>query len=408
MAILAYNIKLDASEAQLKHWRELLSQAAQAYDLCSQITHEKKLPYSRVAIHNECYDTLRKRFPTLSSQQVIRVQCEVCSAYKSRRSNKHKGDIPQKHGLSMTLDKRLYANLTPTSVCLTGGEKGKRDKYGFITYAKLDEMFRSYPTKDPTVFMRGGELFLTVPFEVQVKPCVGDNAVGVDLGMRRLFVTSEGNAFSDKEYLKRRRRVRYLKRCLQSKNTRSAKRHSIKLRRHERNMSKDMVCRAVNALVGSTSADALVLEDLSKIKERTSKHKGGKKRTAHNRAFSQVPLHYFKERLSQKAALLGKRVQTVSPTYTSQTDSRTGKRDGQRIGCRYVCSDGVVLDADWNAAINIAQRASHPFSKCLPVDGGINFLRGRAPSAARTPRAETLRGKPTRRRRRASVKFIRG
>ena len=33
MAILAYNIKLRADEKQLEHWRELLSQAAQAYDL---------------------------------------------------------------------------------------------------------------------------------------------------------------------------------------------------------------------------------------------------------------------------------------------------------------------------------------------------------------------------------------
>ena len=394
MAILAYNIKLMADERQLEHWRELLSQAAQAYDLCSRITSEKKLPYSRVAIHNECYDILRKNFPMLTSQQVIRVQCEVCSAYKSRRANRHKGDIPTKHGLSMTLDKRLYNNLNAESVSLTGADKGKRERYEFVRYAKLDDMFRSYPTKDPTVFMRGWELYLTVPFEVQDKPCVGDTAVGVDLGMRRLFVTSEGNAFSDKEHLKRRRRVRYLKRMLQSKGTRSAKRHVIRLRRRERNMSNDMVNRAVNALIGSTSADILVLEDLSKIKQKTSKQKDGSVRTAHNRAFSQVPLHHFKERLSQKAALLGKQVQTVSPTYTSQTDSRTGKRDGERRGCRYICSDGKVLDADWNAAVNIAQRASHPVSKRLPVDGGLNFLTGRAQATARTLGLRPT-GKPT-------------
>ena len=394
MAILAYNIKLKADERQIEHWRELLSQAAQAYDLCSRITSEKKLPYSRVAIHNECYDILRKNFPTLTSQQVIRVQCEVCSAYKARKANRHKGDIPTKHGLSMGLDKRLYSNLNAESVSLTGADKGKRERYEFVRYARLDEMFRSYPAKDPTVFIRGGELYLAVPFEVQEKPRVGDKAVGVDLGMRRLFVTSEGNAFSDKEHLKRRRRVRYLKRMLQSKGTRSAKRHAIRLRRRERNMSKDMVNRAVNALIGSTSADILVLEDLSKIKQKTSKRKDGSVRTAHNRSFSQVPLYHFKERLSQKAALLGKQVQTVSPTYTSQTDSRTGKRDGERHGCRYTCSDGKVLDADWNAAVNIALRANHPVSKRLPVDGGLKFLTGRAQSTARTPGCQPI-GKPT-------------
>ena len=200
-------------------------------------------------------------------------------------------------------------------------------------------------------------------------------AIGVDLGMKRLFVTSEGKSFVDKSYLKKRRKLRYLKRCLQSKGTHSAKRHLTKLSHKERNLSKDMVERSTNALLKSTDASILVLEDLSKIKVKTSKAKEGFKKMRHNNALSQVPFYLFKERLTHKATLVGKQVVSVSPAFTSQTDSRTNKRDGIRKGCNYVCSDGIVLDADWNAAVNIALRGNHPLSSSeLPLSGRVRSI----------------------------------
>ena len=128
-------------------------------------------------------------------------------------------------------------------------------------------------------------------------------------------------------------------------------------------------------LLRSSDASTLVLEDLKKIKKKTSKTKEGFKRTRHNNAMSQVPFYIFKERLTHKAQLVGKRVETVSPAFTSQTDSRTNKRDGIRKGCNYVCSDGIVLDADWNAAVNIALRAKHPLSSSeLPLSGRVRSI----------------------------------
>lgn len=394
MTIRTYNARLSVTEQQREFWAGLLAQARDAFNLCSKMTEEQKLPYSRVAIHNACYDTLRKKFPSLSSQQVIRVQCDVCSAFKSRKSNGHHGERPTKRGLSMTLDKRLYGNLTSESVSLTGANRGKRETYGIVGYGRLHEMFMSYPAGDPSIFMRGGELYISIPFEVQSVPCSNTEAVGVDLGIKRLFVTSDGNAFVDRVYLKERRKLRYLKRCLQAKKTRSSRRHQKKVSRRERHMSKDMVHRAVKSLMSSTEAGIIVIEDLKKIKKNTSVTRDGFRRKRHNSMLGQVPFHMFKEWLTHKAQLVGRRVETVSPTYTSQTDSRTGKRDGQRMGCRYVCSDGAVLDADWNAAVNIAHRANHPVSKVLPVDGGLRFLTGRVRSITRTPEASRLNGKP--------------
>ena len=384
MTIRTCTVKLRTTESQLDSFKALLAQAKDAYNLCSEVVDEKKLRYSRVNIHNECYDMLRAKFPLLSSQQVIRVQCDVCAAYKSRKANGNEdGEIPHKKHLSMTLDKRLYDKLTSTSIMLSGIQLGKRERFEFVGYERLTQMFRTYLPKDPTLFVRDGVLWLAIPFDVPERPLQNDNALGVDLGMKRLFVTSEGKSFVDKDYLAKRRKVRYLKRCLLAKGTKGAKRHLKNLKNRERKQSKDMIERATSALLKSSDASTLVLEDLKNLKKKTSKTTEGFKRTKHNNAMSQVPFHKFKERLTQKAALVGRQVITVSPAFTSQTDSRTNKRDGQRKGCRYYCPDRVVLDADWNAAVNIALRSKLPTSSTPPIDGGLVPLVGRHQSTCR-------------------------
>ena len=103
----------------------------------------------------------------------------------------------------------------------------------------------------------------------------------------------------------------------------------------------------------------------------TSKSKEGFKRKPHNRRMHQIPFYKFKQILSYKAPLYGKTVETVSPFMTSQTDCTTGKKDGTRKNRRFYCKNGTVLDADWNAAVNIAQKSKHPSSFKMPLDGAL-------------------------------------
>lgn len=386
MEYRTYNIELQMSDTTRQHWMNLLSETRDAFNRCAMLVTSSEIKLGLVTVHNLCYDTLRTEFPNIPSQGIIRVQKSVLAALRSIRTNKHKNaDVPRKKSLSLQLDKRMYSNLSVEGICLSNGNSHKREKCTFVLYDKVRELFDTCTFSDPTVFARDGRLFLSVPFEVATPPLKGDKALGVDLGMKRLFVTSDGQYYTDKEYLKRRRKLRYLKRCLQSKNTRSAKKHLAKVKRKERNMSKDMLNRATNTLL-ACDASIYVLEDLKKIKYKTSRTKEGCKRTKHNNALSQVPLAEFREMLTHKATLAGKQVVSVSPTWTSQMDCRTGKRDGERHGCRYYCNDGIVFDADWNAAVNIAQRANHPTSTVLPIDGKMRVLVGKALSAASTSR----------------------
>ena len=375
------------SDATRAHWMNLLSQTRDAFNRCARIVTDGNVSFGIRQFHDATYSVLREEFPNIPAQGVIKVYKSVLAALRSIRSNKHgNAETPFKKSLSLQLDKRMYSNLSANGISLGSNQSHQREKCTFVLYDKVRELFDTCTFSDPTVFARDGRLFLSVPFETVTPPVKGDKAVGVDLGMKRLFVTSDGQYYTDKEYLKNRRKLRYLKRCLQSKGTRSSKKHLARVRRKERNMSKDMLNRATNALLRSTDASIIVVEDLKKIKYNTSRTKEGFKRVRHNNALSQVPLAGFRGMLTHKATLAGKQAVSVSPTWTSQTDSRNGKRDGERHGCRYYCSDGTVFDADWNAAVNIAQRAKHPTSTCLPIDGKLSALVGKAQSMASTSR----------------------
>ena len=145
------------------------------------------------------------------------------------------------------------------------------------------------------------------------------------------------------------------------------------------------MCRKMaNAIINSTNASIIVLEDLSGINQKTSKTKDGFKKKNHNRRMAQVPFYKFKQILSYKALLNGKRVETVSPFMTSQTDCTTGKIDGKRKNRRFYCKNGTVLDADWNGAVNIAQKSKHPFSFNIPLDGALRTWKAGCKSATQS------------------------
>ena len=204
-------------------------------------------------------------------------------------------------------------------------------------------------------------------------PLSENYCIGVDLGIKRTATTSEGLFIIDKNYLKQRRKIRYLKRCLNSikkenihklKKGNSARKHLKKVKRHEANLSKNYIHHVVNKVI-ETNANTIIIEDLSKIKR---ENKGVK----FNNRQSQVPYFMLKQILKYKAQALGKRVETVNPAYTSKDDYR-GIEKGIRKGCRYYASDGKVFDADLNAAINIGQRWGNknklPVSFVIPSDG---------------------------------------
>ena len=381
MVILTYNIPLQFERPETERfWLDLLSQVRDSFNECAIYMTENNTPLDLKIVHNEVYDWMRSHYELMPAQAVIKTYKEVLAAIRSIKANKHEdAKTPERKQLSMRLDKRLYDHLAKDSIMLTCETKNKRTKARLLPYDQVLDMFAKYPPKDPLIFYKDGRFFLSVPFEVPETPCQGNTAIGVDLGVRRAAVTSEGKAYVSKKYNTKRRQVRYLKRVLKSKNTKSSRRHLKKLKHKERNISKERCYEITNQILSDTDASVIVMEDLTKLKKNTGdKIKNGAVRKKHNSLLSQVPFYKLKEILTYKALLVGKRVETVNPRDTSKLNSQTGKKDGTRKGCRYYCKNGEVYDADWNAAVNIGQRSKHPVSCSKPVDGGLVVLTGQA------------------------------
>lgn len=362
------------SKELYEHWKGVLESSRSMYNDMSEILWEHRTEkLSITTVHHLTYSVMREKYPEISSQVVIKTYKGLLSNY---RSNKKKFKCEKKQ-LSMSLDKRLYSRLTPTSIDLSGAVAWKRrTTVKFKMYGKFQELASQFPMKDPSIFMSDGRLFLGVPFEIPVKPVVEESCLGVDLGIKRFFTTSDGVAIKTTKLNALKRRIRYNKRVLQSKKkiSHSARTKLKKLSHRERNINKEYTHQLVNELL-KTDRTVIVLENLTGLKQKTSRTKEGYKKKRHNNMISQVSFYMFKDILTYKALLKGKKVATVSPTYTSQTDCMTGKRDGTRQGTRYYSVSGKVYDADWNAAINIVNRYKHSESFIEPICGTLNLIR---------------------------------
>lgn len=371
--MITYNIKLlFEDKEQENYWRNILNISTSCYnDISDVIWNNLDKGVGLKTVHSLVYNQMREKYPVIPTQMIIKLYKLVISNYQS---NKKKYKCIKKTQ-SCQLDKRLYSNLTSTSIRLATDKPRYRKDVKFKLYDKFNELAKNYVMKDPNMFIRNDEIYLGIPFDTPNKPVLSETYLGIDLGVRRLVTTSDGCVIDDKKLKERKRKIRKLKRELQSKKTIGAKRHLEKLKRKEHNINKFYVHHIANQIL-KTEKSIIVMEDLNKIKLKTSKTDNGFKRTKHNNRMAQVPFYMLKQILSYKAPLIGKQVVTVSPFNTSKIDCLTGKTDGNRCGCRYYSKTGKVLDADWNAAINIVTR-KHPISFNEPIDGKLNFI-GRA------------------------------
>src|SRR3990167_1173252 len=350
-----YLAKLKTDELSKQRILEVLEVNRIAWNICSVAYFPKQKGLK--SLHHMVYRKIRQS-QKIPSQVVIKAEQDVVSAYRTIRSNKQKiTKAPAKKKLSMQLDKRLYSirNGEISITTLRG-----RTKATIVSYPRLDEAIKN-GFQDPNLFERNKELWLTFPVKTPEPPETIASCIGVDLGIKRAAVTTEGVFVSRKKFNERLRRFSFNKRRLQTKNTHSARRKLKRLSCKHSNMSKDFTHYCVNEIL-KTKADVIVVEWLRSLKD---KNKG----KYMNRRLSQWAYGEFRRILEYKARILGKRIVTVNPAFTSQRDFR-GIPNGKRQGCRYYASDGVVFDADWNAAMNIANLYHHVSQ--IPVSYKLN------------------------------------
>lgn len=315
---------------------------------------------SIVDLHKNFYRDFREKYPNIPANVVITAENYVLSAYRSIKSNKCVIKYPaKKENLCMKLSKNSFKYKNEI-VSLITAIKRKRTKCKLKLYDKLQLMLSSYKLcSDSTLRYKNNKFFIDLVFKIplsSIKLDSNNKSCGVDLGIRIRAATSEGNLYYDREFNSSIRKLRYLKRQLQSKTkSKTAKKHLKKLKNKEKNKNRNFLHHLANSIL-KTTCDHIVLEDLTNIKEKRNKYQNKNR-------ISQIGFYQLKQILTYKALLKEKTVIIVDPKYTSQTDYKTGIINKEsRKGRRYYSGSSLIYDSDVNASINIGKRSKHPVS----------------------------------------------
>lgn len=204
---------------------------------------------------------------------------------------------------------------------------------------------------------KSGKYFLSIIVEMEddeLKKFEHTNKqVGIDLGVKDFVITSDGEVFENKHFLKKeekkmKRLQRQLSRKVKGSNNREKQRVKIaKLFERITNKKDAYIHYVVNELL--KSYDTIFMEDLN-VQGMLRNHSLAK-------AIQEVGFYKFKEILTNKALANGKQVALVGRLYpSSKTCSVCGyKKEDLKLNDReWTCPNcGTKHDRDINAAVNI-------------------------------------------------------
>jgi putative transposase len=338
-----------------------------------------------VELHKRTYYPLRAKYPVLPAQLVCAARVKATEAVKSALTWKVKKEkaypkqvakaqkqgkpipkfkpvcCPHSDMICIRYDQRSYWVKWKSMTCSLATIDG-RIELPFVVPEHLVQYVGNKVCSADLCYRKGRytlHIVVSIPAPTLApEQCV----VGVDLGLNRPAVTSARQFLGDKRWKEQERRTFRLRRKLQAKGSRSAKRHLKKLsgkqfrrrRDHDHVLSKRIV---QNTPAGAT----IVLENLKHIRDTSKMGRGQKdskkrdnKRRLHSWSFAQ--LYSFVE---YKAEARGSRVVKIDPRHTSQTCSRCGHqaRNNRRSQSLFLCRKcGYCLNADLNAACTIREK----------------------------------------------------
>ena len=197
-------------------------------------------------------------------------------------------------------------------------------------------------------------LMLVLP-EREEEPIPKGGQIGIDMGLRSLVATSEGEMIDNPRWLRAslaRLRVaqrRVSRRKKGSKRWRKAVRQVVRLHEKIANQRNDHWHKLTRELAENHSL--IAIEDLELKFINRNRHLS---LSSHD-----AGLGMFSEMLAYKVEETGCQLVEVNPAYTSQKCSRCGEIVEKRLSVRvHDCPEcGLVLDRDVNAARNVLRSA---------------------------------------------------
>lgn len=341
-------VKLDPSP---KQYTMLCDTMKRFNEACNEIAETVFAIHSanKIEIQKTVYYPIREKFG-LSAQLTILAIRKVCEAYKRDKSIK-----PQfRNDGALVYDQRVlsWKGLDKVSMITLQGRQVIPTKIGDYQKARMDRI-----RGQADLILVKGIFYLCVVVDVSEEtPYDPKGVLGVDLGINNLAVDSDGEVYSGKQTTQTREKLDSLKSRLQSKGTKSAKRHLKKLSGRMARISKDVNHRISKKLVTKAKGTlrSIALEDLQGIRDRATVRKA-QRRSLHTWNFGLLRMF-----VDYKAKIAGVPVIFVDPRNTSRTCPSCGHiaKANRPTRDEFRCeSCGFAGAADYIAAMNIAFRA---------------------------------------------------
>jgi putative transposase len=234
---------------------------------------------------------------------------------------------------------------------------GRVKNVGFVCSADVLKTLREHRKGESDLIERNGSFYLLSTCEVPEAPLnQGPHGfIGVDLGIANIATTSSGYKAAGRGLNRHRKRHVELRRKLQCKGTKSAKRLLKKRNRRERRYATNtnhVIAKTIVTEAERTSS-GISLEDLKGIRQRARLRKP-QRVALHSWAFAQLG-----DFIVYRAKRAGVPVAVVDPAYTSQQCSECGHIDKKNRlkQALFTCRNcGVVAHADRNASRNLARK----------------------------------------------------
>lgn len=220
----------------------------------------------------------------------------------------------------------------------------------------------------------GGQWFALCSITQDVPEVISAKRVGCDRGQNNIAViaTPEGHSrfFKGGEVKHRRRQFQKLRTELQ----RAGKKRAVKkLNNKEARWMREVnhaISKAIVRFADSHDAD-VVMEDLSGCRGTMKQSKKQRSDAGNNR--HRWAFYDLQQKTAYKMELLGRQLILRPAPYTSKSDNRNGIL-GKRDGHTFTGFDGYQVNADINAAMNIAKWDGFacPLELYVPKDAAID------------------------------------
>lgn len=339
---LTLQIKLLPDDKQAKSLIETLKECNRVCNEISDTAWQNKT-FNKFKLQHLIYHSIKKS-SKLSAQALVRCIGKVSDSYrldkKVQRRFKPLGAIAYDvRILSYNIEKQIV------SIWSVDG----RLKIPFLCY---NPKYLPYIKGEADLVYKKGKFFLFQTVEVpedDIKDV--EEFIGVDFGIIQLATTSDGKSFSGKEIDNARIKINTIKKALQKRGSKSAKRHLKKLSGRERRFKSNtnhIIAKQIVQLAKDTNR-GIALENLKGFKVSVRKEQ--------REQFGKWAFDELGNFTAYKARLNGIPVVFVNSRNTSRTCSKCGhiSKSNRKTQSEFVCVQcNFSLNADLNASRNIA------------------------------------------------------